>query len=267
MSRRLRKLREELTALSRGEVSTRYDLAKAEDREAALIWNWPQAAANYSYWCKVSNWSLDEIVALLLKRSPEIVTWETIKSSVQISPFAAQYAQLKRIVDRAEADSELPSKSPWSVATWARAKKLEVPEELRAELEAHGMPIADLFAALKNQQGQIEAGKAEVAELRSRIASFETSKPTNDEKSLNKKERRSLHRMLVALARTVLRKSEVDRDGERKLVSIIQDRAALIDGKSLDDETIRKHLRAASATVSDLEATAKMGHQPGGNDL
>ena len=125
---------------------------RREGEEKRRWYNQPSAAADYAYWCKVALWSLDEVVALSLGRDPRKVRWGRgaggVQSLVQISPFARQYEDRKRIVEAAFSAGELrASTSPWAVAIWAKTKGMLISPEWERALDELGQPYSDLCQA------------------------------------------------------------------------------------------------------------------------
>ena len=76
---------------------------KAEIEEKGRFFNWPSAAADYAYWAKADYWTLDESIALLLGKSPEVVNWKAIEPFRWVSAFAKRYADIRALASRADA--------------------------------------------------------------------------------------------------------------------------------------------------------------------
>lgn len=114
--------------------------AKAEMRaaieEKGRFFSKREAEADFNYWSKVEYWTLDESIALLLGKSPEIVTWKSIQAYVNISAFAKQYERLRNLALRAQAMNRGQSAAhPKVVLAWADEVAIQVPKGLREALE------------------------------------------------------------------------------------------------------------------------------------
>lgn len=113
--------------------------AKAEMRaaieEKGRFFSKREAEADFSYWSKVEYWSLDESIALLLGKSPEVVTWKVIQAFVNISAFAKQYERLRNLALRAQAMNRgQTAVYPSAVIGWANEMEIPVPQSLQEAL-------------------------------------------------------------------------------------------------------------------------------------
>src|SRR6266852_987351 len=99
--------------------------------EEARFFNQPQAKADFDYWSKAEHWSLDEAIALVLGKAPEIVTWEKIKTYVGTSPFVKQYSRLRDLAERAKVWKKLYDPVlPPIFLKWAEDNEINVPARL-----------------------------------------------------------------------------------------------------------------------------------------
>jgi len=146
----LRRLHGELLAAkqrqeqARASERSRRAAEKAAAEEAAKFYNQPQAQPNYAYWLRLDFWTFDEAIALLLGKSPNVVTWEAVRramdpprwlASSKPAPtrFLAAYMTLRNIALRADAMTSTQKLRPASVAAWAMQRlDLKLPEPLRA---------------------------------------------------------------------------------------------------------------------------------------
>jgi hypothetical protein len=58
-------------------------LADVRREEDARFFTQPQAKADFGHWSKAEHWSLDEAIALVFGKAPEIVSWDKIKTYVE----------------------------------------------------------------------------------------------------------------------------------------------------------------------------------------
>ena len=83
------------------------------------------------HWSKAAYWTIEEGVALLLGRAPEVVSWDTIRDDAQASPFVRQYAQVRDLALRARESGQLALRSePSALLDWAKRTGIACPSEL-----------------------------------------------------------------------------------------------------------------------------------------
>ena len=157
--------RAELEDMSTDELRALYNVEKEKERrdlisrwefeEQQRFFNRIEADADFEYWSKASYWTIDEAVALSFGKAPEIVTWEKIKSSIQISPFVAKFARVRELARRAAVSKQLYDPVlPSLFLAWAKRLEIDVAKELVEQIERRGIMIADwrsLFEELKGQ--------------------------------------------------------------------------------------------------------------------
>jgi hypothetical protein len=109
---------------------------QADNEERERFFNQPHAAADFDHWSKAEHWTLDEAVALILGRAPEVVSWSKIESLKQISPFVKQYSRLRDLAARAKAWEKLYDPVlPLFFLKWASENEIDVPAELVEKVE------------------------------------------------------------------------------------------------------------------------------------
>lgn len=146
--------------------------AKRVEEDRALFFNQPRASADFSFWGKMAQWTLDEAVALSLGKNPGRVNWEKIKGddSTHVSaaflrsPFPGEYARRRELSKRAFKVHELGDPvRPEKFLLWALRVFDSVPNELVEQVRSMGTYIADLktlearVADLEAQLSQREA--------------------------------------------------------------------------------------------------------------
>lgn len=121
-------------------------------KEKALFYNMPDANADFDYWAKISYWRIDEAVALSFGKDPRVVNWERIKSHVNISTIAAQYAAKRELAERAKIANQISlTTSPSTFLAWAKRTHFDMPAELEAAVTALGIQVADWKTLYDNQ--------------------------------------------------------------------------------------------------------------------
>ncbi len=129
---------ESLTALVKDE--RQQDAALLREREEQLdrhrFFNDPETAADFSLWTRQPCWSLDEATALILGKNPQVVDWAHIAPLVDVSPFAARFAAIRRHLTHARENGQLfDPVSPAHFLAWARERGVVLPEELEGRIE------------------------------------------------------------------------------------------------------------------------------------
>lgn len=147
---------------------------KAEAEEKARPFNQPAADADFSYWAKMSYWTLDECVALSLGKGPKMVNWPVIQSFERVSPFVSEYARRREIVTRAETMGQLwQSTIPGLFLAWAERMRFPVPTELIEAVKSLGVQILDWKKLYEQQKELAESRQKELEdEKASHLASM-----------------------------------------------------------------------------------------------
>jgi hypothetical protein len=271
--------RAELSALSAQQLRASYTEVRnkelealrrrADEQERALPFNQPYAAADFDHWSKAAHWTLDEAIALSFGKAPEVVTWEKVKSHVQVSQFAAQYHRRRDLALRALHWQELfDPVLPSIFLAWCKHIDIPIPAGLEASVTSRGIRLADWRKLYEETQAAAEKKGKEWAEfaqkqredwsglvksrdeliatLKSRISELEDqiSKSEDDraEKPLGTRERESLLKLVIGLAMGGYGYDPKATRSE-KPSEIASDLAAR--GLALDVDTVRKWLAQA----------------------
>jgi hypothetical protein len=108
------------------------------------IFNLPSSAAPYDHYCKLAYWTLDECVALSLGKNPKIVNWKSLSPFIHVSPFAANYADLRKLTERAKWAKQLfDTVYPSIFLAWAKEIGFPVCDELQKQSINAGISLAD----------------------------------------------------------------------------------------------------------------------------
>ena len=160
--------RDELKAKSPSELDEIYAAAVAaqRDREAlqakleeeSRYFNRPSANADFDYWAKVEYWSMDESVALLLGKAPEVVNWKGVQPYVNVSDFAWQYERLRNLAQRAQAMNRGEyAVYPSTVLEWAAGMDIQIPAGLQAAIDARQAKLRALARRQPESVGEVAA--------------------------------------------------------------------------------------------------------------
>lgn len=135
---------------------------KAEFEESQRFFNQPQANADFEYWCKMDDWSIDEAIALSFGKSPDIVTWEKIKKFAtqnNPSPFAVKYERLRNLTIRAKTFKRFfDHVTPGIYLSWAKENDIDIHQELLDQAEVRNITVTDWksqYDKLKSQHDQL----------------------------------------------------------------------------------------------------------------
>jgi hypothetical protein len=140
----------------------------ASEEEAKKWYNSPAVAADFEHWSKTAFWTIDEGVALTFGKSPDKITWDKIKSYVNVSKFARDFELCRDLALRAKALNQLASSNlPGFFLAWAKKLDITYPVELEDAVVARGNWIGDWQASyereVKNHAATVERAKAEIA--------------------------------------------------------------------------------------------------------
>jgi hypothetical protein len=226
--------------------------ARATREEAGRFFNQLDASADFSHWSKKAYWTLDEATALSFGKTPDVVNWVSINGHVDRSPFAARYAQLRDLVERARIAQHLSDPiSPGVYIAWAKRNGIDFPADLEVALVARGWHFADWKALYEQEvrskneiRNEVNAQLASLAasrdELQKVVDDLRVQLDAAKKASLPAKERDSLVRLVYGMA--------VDYHGydPEELRSKIPGQIASglsRFGISLHPDTIRKYLK------------------------
>lgn len=221
---------------------------EAEREEAGRFHNQPSAFADWSYWAKQAYWTVDEAAALSLGKDPRIVTWERLRSSTEISLFAKRFADQRSLFNRAVWTGDLFERTlPPVFLAWAKAKDIELPAALLAEVEKLGIHVVDAkpvveqaTEAIKNLQAKLSDKQAELETMRHEI---ELLRSQSKDETLNEKGRGTFQKLLLGMALEQYAYNPADK--KSSVPKQIADDLRL-HGFDLTEKTIRDILRAAA---------------------
>lgn len=234
----------------------------AEKRESEAWYNQPEVDANFDYWGKMAWWGIDEAIALMLGKNPELVTWAALESESKLfpPPIVIQFGQIREICRRARAVKQLVDPiEPWQFLAWAKNSGLDLPEALVDAAKQNDKPGTDPLANYKSQPNHqsTPVKNVKVRHTDKEIAGLTAEGDELDRKlaaqgeNLGPRERSSLLKLILVMAV----KKYGYRPGNKNTAtgsnreSISSDTEKL--GLKMDNETIRKYLKEASEAFSD----------------
>jgi hypothetical protein len=209
-----------------------------ELEEQTPFYNRPNAQADFQYWAKFPLWTLDEAVALTLRKDPRVVTWQKIEEYAETSPFAARFDNLRRFVLRAkEAQQLLELVSPTNYIAWAKANNVTVPPELEASVQAFSGTAPDWRALY-------EEAKLKLASVADELERLKAA-----DKPLSEKEKNTFYKMLLGMAVAIY--GYDPRAPKGPTAKEIADELARV-GIPINVDTVRKWLQKAANEFGDL---------------
>jgi hypothetical protein len=200
----------------------------------------PDFRADFEKWGGQNFWNCDEAAALTFGKDPDVITREHVEEdTVGPSYFIPYYAAVRERILARQASGELPElMRPALYVEWARRQGIDFPDDLKEVVQ-------QLERDRETERLDIRTLRQEKAELEKEVERLrrETSP---DEDRLHPKERQSLLKLVLGLAMgTYSYDPRRARSGVPK--ELVSDLQTL--GISLDEDTIRKWLRAAAEQV------------------
>ena len=123
-----------------------YNSSSAYEKRAEKqqFFNRPEAGADFSHWARMSYWSAEEAVALILGKDPKRVNLINLDEYyTRASLFIQKFKNLRELIDRAVGAEDLPERAtPRQFVEWARKLDFEIPTDLDSELEYLELPSA-----------------------------------------------------------------------------------------------------------------------------
>jgi hypothetical protein len=218
------------------EQDRREQKAKAAAEDPHRFFNKPDAQANFDHWGRMEYWTVDEAAALCLGKDPRQVNWASIRTLLDVSPFAARYRDIRVLIKRAAEIGEIGDPDrvhPEHFLIWAEKRALDLPVELKQAVQP-------------NQTDTSEQERVADADL--------------ENEETNGRERNSRHYLILGMA---IQKYGFDPDYNPKSDPDCESRAfSAIEydlgnaGLKLTVKPIRRHLMNAVANAR------RLGHKP-----
>jgi hypothetical protein len=282
--------RSELQALPSEQLQSLYEdesakaLADLQREEEARWFNQPHAVADFDHWSKAEHWSLDEAVALILGKAPEIVSWSRIESLSEVSPFVKKYGRLRDLAQRATAWKKLYDPVlPLLFLKWAKENDIEIPTALENKIEKFKGKLVDWKKEFEQQKAAydqldtafdkwrsmydqqvadwknlVDQKLKDLAEATKRIAELEaelaagkdTPRDIGPSKSQSPIERQNMLKAIYVMA---IKGYAYKPDEKRSttIADIVSDLS--LEGLPVSDDTIRRYLKEAREHLSEWQ--------------
>lgn len=260
--------RSQLRVLPQDQLQSLYEdesakaLADLKREEDARFFNQPHAAADFDHWCKAEHWSLDEAIALVMGKAPEIVSWDKIKAFSNISPFVKQYARLRDLAERAKVWQKLfDPVLPVIFLKWAEDNDISMPAELQGNVtklrgklvdwkknydelrSMYDQHIHDWKGIAEKRKNLLDASYLRIDELQAELAAIKDAPPVSDPaKPQSPIERQSMLKAIYAMAAR-----GYGYDPTQKRSTIVSEIVTDLEltGLPLSEDTIRRYLKEA----------------------
>jgi hypothetical protein len=259
-------------------------LTDMQREEEARFFNQPQAKADFDHWCKAEHWSLDEAIALIMGKAPEIVSWDKIKTYVGTSPFVKQYARLRDLGERAKVWQKLfDPVLPVVLLKWAEDNEITVPAELAEKVaklkgklvdwkkqyedtnaacdqlrsvyeqlqKMYAQHISDWKGIVEKKSDLIEAAHLRIAELEGELAAINGAPPASEPaKPQSLIERQNMLKAIFGMAVRGYAYNPSDKRSKAvgEIVSDLE-----LEGIPLSDDTIRRYLKEARDLLNEWQ--------------
>ncbi len=269
------------------ERETAAAIADMQREEGARFFNQPHANADFDHWSKAEHWSLDEAIALVFGKAPEIVSWDKIKTYNGTSPFVKQYARLRDLAERAKVWKKLYDPVlPPIFLKWAEDNEIAIPPDLSAKVERlkgklfdwkkrceelqatfdklndsynssremYQKHIADWKGVVEKKSDLIEAANLRIAELEGELAAVNGAPPAPEPaKAQSLIERQNMLKAIFGMAVRGYSYNPADKRS-KTIAEIVSDME--LEGIPLSDDTIRRYLKEARDLLNEWQRQA-----------
>ena len=214
---------------------------KINIEEKSQLWNIVSATlVDFEYWSKMPYWSIEEGIALLLRRNPRVVTYKLVNNKhAPSSVFKIEYMDIYEIARRSSisiGENEIgKSNSPKSFLNWAKINNFKIPNELKVEVVKRNDKPIDYKNLFNSAIINIEKLEAEKKTLLQQL----TNSNDNVNHQLHPKEKTNWGRIVKILL------AQLDSSAEKphKVAEMIQHIADTKGIKSPSETTIVTRLK------------------------
>ncbi len=198
-------------------------------------------APDYSYWCKMGCWTVEQAVTLLLELDPRDVLQDMQLAPEVSSDIKRRYSDLHRLlVSHIGHGSYSTNMPPTEYIEWAQHNGIQVPGALRDAGKKQGLSLVSC-------RDECEKLRHENSKLR--VESEKAPLVKNSTTSGLKNEIRTLHKILLAIAvgKYGFKLDGTNSSASQKIAGIVERR-----GLNIDQGTILKHLNQAKDVYGHL---------------
>jgi len=154
---------------------------KADKVERERFFHQPEAMAEFEYWAKMPYWKIEEAIALILGKNPEVVSWKTIHEEAErykkhlgfypTSHFVAKYSKIRELASRAVRLKQLTDPiQPADFLSWVLDNEITaMPEELFRQVQVRKVHLKDN----KSLRAELEKNILEISNLKNKLESLD----------------------------------------------------------------------------------------------
>lgn len=192
---------------------------------------------DYDFWCKADHWSHEEFIGLIVGRQPKrIITMLEYRLTPK-TDCGQRVQQLKTLLVRARDKRFIDwDASPRSLIAWAKTKQIELPEHLLNTAEKYGLML---------EEEEVQSSRRASADF-TNVFRMKPDQPVPTpiaSSSTATKEKESLLKMVIGMA---VEGYAYDPDKRRNPTAKEVSDDLAKNGISLDEDTIRKYLKAGA---------------------
>lgn len=150
-------------------------LSELERLEANQFYSQPTAQADFVLWAQRATWGIAEGVALLLGKSPDVVTLDRMQSSSQKLPLPAKFNELYKIaLSHSYPGGQLSQRMyPHVFLRWAERYDKQIPPELLAAVKKYSGNLVDWQDVCATYKKEAETWQSACDALKVTIAQYE----------------------------------------------------------------------------------------------
>jgi len=201
-------------------------------------------------WASEAYWTVEEATALSFGKDPRVVNLGYVERAARPSEFAALFVSLHEQILDAQRRKELPTHlMPRVFIEWTKLSNVDFPNHLEEAVKTFESGVEKIRERNRVLEGELRATKKQIQQLqyqldrsRASAASITNPVPRAPNPTAEAKIKQSLLKMVLVMAI----KGYEYRIGERRqsaAVDVMKDAELL--GMTLDDRTIREHLKAS----------------------
>jgi hypothetical protein len=220
---------------------------QCEENDQKQFFNLSDAGADFDYWSKMANWTLDEAIALSFGKNPEVVSWSSLATITSYkSPFIQEFKKIRALALRAVTWNTISNPmSPIIYVNWVEKNEITFPDKLAKIVQAKSNDVVNWknnYDALQEKSNRNLITANQIIDAKNqKIKELENSKITD--KPLHTKERETLLKLVIGMAVGGYRYQPWEKRNE-VIPDIVND--LQLTGVSLDPDTVRKWLKIAS---------------------
>lgn len=258
------KYRQELASLDKNKLELLYreEVDKQhEEEDKNRFFNQHDSDADFDYWAKMPEWTIDEAVVLAFGKEPRVVTWTRLEKILSYtSPFVKKCIEFKELIQRARKANLLTEPrlafsndliTPYKFVTWAKANRIDLPNKLAdfvlQAYEANKPPKTALEKSLEQLSRPIDQTKGPLTQRTEEVIRRKNNKANTQKPPVFlTKEKETLLKMVIGMA---IDGYGYDPSASRSPIPAQISEILVEQGMALDVDTVRKWLKQGADLV------------------